>query len=191
MPTEAERMEYLIGVLQHGMEQECWQCEGSGTRTEVQLVTSECPSCGGSGRVGEGNTFSMICSLCDGGGETKRPEEVELDCDCDGGVIRVPRNAPQIVASVLAGCVSTMYAAREAAEFGAFNEVLDYAHAYVLECLAAEAKQAEENPDFFEATKAMIEKGMEEFVPEERGTKLVGGALTQEDLDQLFGDETT
>ena len=188
MATIVDVLENSVRMLQRELEAKCCMCEGSGKRMDYQLVEIDCPHCDGSGRRGRGTSFSIVCPLCEGSCKTQKGKEVEVDCDCDGGIVRVGRHAAPVASGALAGCVIEMSKAREAAEFGTLNAILDWAYVYVMEVVAEELKQAKANPQYAERTRAAIQRGIQGFEDEHTDCKLVGGALTQEELDKLLDE---
>lgn len=187
MPTIEGKFESLIAFFQETLAQPCLQCEGRGRRVRLEISTVECTRCEGTGRRELGKDFVRVCVFCDGTGQTEEADEVVGDCDCEEGVLRVHRNADVIAAPLLASCVVTMYDAREGGDFATADLVLEWAVRYVSEKVKAELEHAQDNPEAREALVSMV-KNLADSKPVELGTKLVGGALSQEELDDLLAD---
>jgi hypothetical protein len=81
-----------------------------------------------------------------------------------------------------------MHTAREAGDFDATNRILDWAMGYCTAAAQEALKRAESAPELAkEAVERFRKAGSPR--PVDLGTKLVGGALTQEELDALLDGE--
>lgn len=129
--------------------------------------------------------LELPCYMCDGSGKRGGLR----DCDCDRGVMRVDRHADIVSAPLLASCIVMMHEARTNEDFATADLVLNWAVNYVLAKAARELESVKDDPEAQERLASMLKKMMD-VSPVELGTKLVGGALSQEEIDKLLGEKT-
>jgi hypothetical protein len=190
MPTIEEKFEGLIEFYQQALEQPCLCCNGSGKKVTLGLRTVECWRCEGTGKEEEGTSLERVCGVCLGARKVDEPElkESVSDCDCDGGVLRVHRHADCVSSPLLALCMMAMKEARDGGDFATADQILEYAVRYIQDKVVSELEFANEHPEAKEQMVQMFQK-MTDFKPAER-LSLVGGALSQEELDELLAEES-
>ena len=187
VPTIEEQFEGIVEYMQRAIESPCPDCNGTLARVAFVESRRVCNPCDGTGKWRiEGEEHE--CELCHGHGEYTLPEPMTVPCECGDGVRHVGRYDPVVVSAVLNACISGMHTARECGDFDKTNRILDWAMGY---CTAA-AKEALQR---VELDPGLAEEAMERFRkagspdPADLGTKLVGGALTQEELDRLLKED--
>lgn len=184
MPTVAEQFEGLIEYFQRAMEQTCWACSGSRVRTYYESKPVPCPIC-----KGEGTRNGVDCSLCGGSGDWKESSNHDGPCDECGatGTKVVDRFDAGMKAAVLSAAISGAVTARESSEFARSNDILDWAHRYIVEAAVAAMQAIESDPAMLEQAKAGFAKAGK-LEPKDLGVKFSGGALTPEELKDLLDE---